>query len=60
MYNNFLGFSFMATALSFLPVQLCIYLQTTIFFKRFPKPLDKCVVIPGLIKLCKLHINLKI
>lgn len=49
---NILGFSFLTTALSFLPIQLCIYFQTMNFFKRFPKPMDKCDVIPGLIELC--------
>lgn len=47
-----LGFSFLTTALSFLPIQLCIYFQTMSFFKRFPKPIEKCNIIPGLSELC--------
>ncbi|KAH7716528.1 Protein STG-2 b [Aphelenchoides avenae] len=42
------GASFMAAALSFLPVQLCAYLQTSIYFNRFPSATDKASIVPGL------------
>uniref|UniRef100_A0A914Z3L4 Uncharacterized protein n=1 Tax=Panagrolaimus superbus TaxID=310955 RepID=A0A914Z3L4_9BILA len=42
------GYSFMAAALSFLPAQLCIYLQTQMYFQRYPTPGEKSKVIPGL------------
>ena len=42
-----------AAALSFLPAQLCIYLQTQMYFKRYPTPDEKSKVIPGLDDLCE-------
>uniref|UniRef100_A0A1I8BLT7 Secreted protein n=1 Tax=Meloidogyne hapla TaxID=6305 RepID=A0A1I8BLT7_MELHA len=38
----------MAAALSFLPVQLCVWLEVTAFFLRHQTPTDKSRVVPGL------------
>ncbi|CAD5231838.1 unnamed protein product [Bursaphelenchus xylophilus] len=40
--------SFLSASLSFLPLQICVYLQTASFFSRFPQPLDKAGIVPGL------------
>lgn len=52
-FNYFIGLSFLAAAFSFLPIQVCIYLQTSAFFSRFRNPVDKARVVPGLSKLRK-------
>jgi len=46
------GVSFMSTAISFIPIQVCIYLQTTIYFNRYSSPADKARIVPGLSTLC--------
>uniref|UniRef100_A0A915DAU5 Uncharacterized protein n=1 Tax=Ditylenchus dipsaci TaxID=166011 RepID=A0A915DAU5_9BILA len=45
------GYSFMAAALSFLPIQICIYLQTSAYFNRYKSPNQKAKVVPGLSEL---------
>ncbi|KAI6189781.1 Voltage-dependent calcium channel gamma-5 subunit [Aphelenchoides bicaudatus] len=40
--------SFLSTSLSFLPLQVCVYLQTKIYFDRYPLPLDTAQIVPGL------------
>lgn len=45
---NSLGPSFLSTSLSFLPLQVCVYLQTKIYFDRYPLPLDTAQIVPGL------------
>ncbi|KAI1726019.1 voltage-dependent calcium channel gamma-7 subunit [Ditylenchus destructor] len=45
------GYSLMAAALSFLPIQICVYLQTSAYFNRFPKPHQKAIAVPGLSEL---------
>lgn len=47
------GIPFTIAALSFMPVQLCVYLQIQIYFKRYPSPETKTKVVPGLQILCK-------
>uniref|UniRef100_A0A914CBS1 Uncharacterized protein n=1 Tax=Acrobeloides nanus TaxID=290746 RepID=A0A914CBS1_9BILA len=47
-FNYKYGISFLSAALCFLPVQLCVYLQTYGYFRRYPTPLSKAVVVPGL------------
>ncbi|KAI6170372.1 Voltage-dependent calcium channel gamma-5 subunit [Aphelenchoides bicaudatus] len=42
------GPSFLSTSLSFLPLQVCVYLQTKIYFDRYPLPLDTAQIVPGL------------
>uniref|UniRef100_A0A7E4W5R7 Claudin n=1 Tax=Panagrellus redivivus TaxID=6233 RepID=A0A7E4W5R7_PANRE len=42
------GYAFLAAALSFMPTQLCVYLQTQIYFGRYPSPQDKSEIVPGL------------
>lgn len=49
----FAGLSFMAAALSFLPVQLCVWLEMTAYFRRFHTPAEKSRVVPGLGELRK-------
>lgn len=50
------GLPFTFSALSFIPVQLCIYLQTNIFFTRYPSPEDKTKAVPGLRNLRNVYI----
>ncbi|KAL3073187.1 hypothetical protein niasHT_035463 [Heterodera trifolii] len=45
------GLSFLSAALSFLPMQLCVWLEITTFFRRFSSPLERTRVIPGLSEL---------
>ncbi|CAD5224612.1 unnamed protein product [Bursaphelenchus okinawaensis] len=40
--------AFLSASLSFLPLQICVYLQTAAYFNRFPQPLDKATIVPGL------------
>lgn len=54
MQNINSGVSFMSTALSFIPIQVCIYLQTTIYFNRYASPTDKSRIVPGLSTLCNI------
>ncbi|KAI6186719.1 hypothetical protein M3Y98_00163100 [Aphelenchoides besseyi] len=42
------GLSFLSTSLSFLPLQVCVYFQTNIYFGRFPLPSDVAEIVPGL------------
>lgn len=51
------GLPFTVSALSFIPVQLCVYLQTHIFFIRYPSPDDKTKAIPGLRNLRNVYIS---
>lgn len=58
----------MSAAFSFLPAQFCVYLQTTMFFRRylnqfwnannltsrFDTPLEKAKIVPGISELRKL------
>lgn len=41
-------YPFTMSALSFIPVQICIYLQTQMYFSRYPRPDDKTKAVPGL------------
>ncbi|KAI6213678.1 hypothetical protein M3Y94_00179300 [Aphelenchoides besseyi] len=45
---SILGLSFLSTSLSFLPLQVCVYFQTNIYFGRFPLPSDVAEIVPGL------------
>ncbi|KAI6228957.1 hypothetical protein M3Y99_01176100 [Aphelenchoides fujianensis] len=48
LFHYHYGPSFLSASLSFLPLQMCVYLQTSSYFARFPLPFDKSVVVPGL------------
>jgi hypothetical protein len=52
-FNFRYGLSFFATALSFLPIQVCVYLQAKSYFDRYPLPLDKANIVPGLGEMSK-------
>uniref|UniRef100_A0A914GQ88 Uncharacterized protein n=1 Tax=Globodera rostochiensis TaxID=31243 RepID=A0A914GQ88_GLORO len=51
------GLSFLSAALSFLPMQFCVWLEITTFFRRFTSPLEKTRAIPGLSELLS-HLSL--
>ncbi|VDM54846.1 unnamed protein product [Angiostrongylus costaricensis] len=47
------GYPFFSSALSFLPVQVCVSLQAFLYFRRFPSVAEKLKFVPGLEAKCE-------